>query len=382
MKKMAGVTNRSDLTRFLLWRRSTWLSSGKKQKSLIASLALFLVVLLVLAWIGLTRQLHAAPGPVLATSSVLSQVEPPRRDSSMVYDPRQHVVLLFGGTLLTPEGAQTNETWTWNGTSWQQQHPTISPPPLQGTLVYDAASQQIILFQTQVQSGGSVANEMWTWNSANWHQLQPPALPEVLGASLAYDAARGQLLLFGGETPDTGGQNGQFTNATWLWNGTTWQEQHPTTSPSPRTGAALAYDGTQQQMVLYGGITLAGVSSETWTWNGTSWQQLQNINPPSPRQNALLIYDNATQQMLLFGGINAQGTPPTFSDTWTLRNNGWIKISQSGAPADLYESTTYDDATRTVLVYATLDAPPKDAPSSAPISQTWIWNGTVWKLLQ
>lgn len=380
MKKMVDVTKRFDLAKFLLWRRNVRLSSGKKQKGLVASLALLLVVLLILAWIGLARQLHAAPKPALATTPALSQVEPPRRDSSLVYDPRQHVVLLFGGTLLTPEGAQTNETWTWNGSSWQQQHPALSPPPLQGTMVYDAASQQILLFQTQVQSGGSVANEMWTWNGTSWQQLRPPTMPEVLGASLAYDAARGQVILFGGATPATDGQNGQLTNTTWLWNGSTWQAQHPATSPSPRTGAALAYDEAQQQIVLYGGITQTGISSETWTWNGTSWQQVQTLNVPSLRQNALLVYDSATQQMLLFGGINAQGTLPTFSDTWTLQHNGWTKISSSGAPADLYESTTYDATTRTVLVYASLSSPTRSS-SSAPSSQTWIWNGTGWKLL-
>lgn len=353
-----------------------------ERRWVVAGLALLLVLVLVLVWAGLTRQFHAASPPTLAASAPLAQVEPPRRESSLAYDPRHHVVLLFGGTLLTADGTLTNETWAWNGQSWQQQHPLTSPPALQGTLVYDGAAQQMLLLLTQVQNGRAV-NQMWSWDGANWHQLHPALLPEVLNASLAYDAASGQLLLFGGETPDISGQNGQLTNATWLWNGATWQMQHPSTAPSPRANAALAYDQARQQIVLFGGLTQQGLSSETWLWNGTVWQQFQNATAPSTRQNALLVYDQATRQMLLFGGLNAEGTRPAPDDTWELQQSGWSKIAAHGAPADLYESAVYDAAAQNVLVYAVQGSIPKDPQSSAstPISQTWIWDGTHWKLL-
>jgi hypothetical protein len=250
-------------------------------------------------------------------------------------------------------------------------------------MVYDAASRQILLLLSQVQSGGSVDNELWVWDETTWRQLHPPSMPEVLDASMAYDAARGQVVLFGGELPGSGPQNGTLTNETWTWNGTSWQQQHPATSPSPRTGATMAYDAAQQQMMLYGGITSAGLSDETWTWNGTSWQQLQDAHAPSPRQHALLVYDNATQQMLLFGGINATGTQSAPDDTWAWRSNGWVQVSATGAPPDIYKSAVYDDATHTVVVYAVQGSTNKlEQPNSpAPISQTWIWNGTTWRLL-
>jgi hypothetical protein len=349
-----------------------------KKKSLIASLAFLVVLLVVLVWVVLTRQLDSGARSVLTTISSVSQVEPPRRDGSLVYDPIHKLVLLFGGTILTSGGAQTNETWAWNGQTWRQLHPSVSPPALQGTMVYDVANRQIILFLNQVLSGGTVANEMWTWDGNTWHQLQPSLLPVVPGASIAYDAAQGQIVLFGGE-----GADGALTNATWTWNGNNWQEQHPTTSPSPRAGAAMAYDGAHQQIVLYGGITSEGLSAETWTWNGITWQQQQGTSLPSPRQNALLIYDSVTQQMLLFGGINAEGTQPAPGDTWVWNGSGWVRVTAQGAPADLYESAVSDDATRTIMVYAVQGLVNKlETPGiSAPVSQTWTWNGTLWKLL-
>lgn len=382
MKKPLSIFSQSERTKLFLWRRGERHGSQRERINLLAGLAFLLVLLLICVWIGLTRQLHTKSQTVTATSPS-TQVEPPRRDSSLVYDPIHRIVLLFGGTLLTSNGAQINETWTWDGQSWRQQHPAVSPPALQGTLVYDAASRQILLFLTQVQSGGDVANEMWTWDGTNWHQLHPASMPEVLGASMAYDAARGQVLLFGGEIPGAGPQNDTLTNATWSWNGTTWQEQHPATSPSPRTGTTMAYNAIQQQIMLYGGTTQAGLSSETWIWNGITWQQQQSARTLPPRQHALLIYDNATQQMLLFGGINAAGTQSAPGDTWIWHNNDWVQVSVTGAPPDIYKSAVYDEATRSVVVYAVQGFPNKlEQPNtSAPTSQTWIWNGTIWKLL-
>lgn len=384
MKKTPHITTDPDSPRLLLLRGNVQSGSGRARKSVMAILAFLVVLLIIFVWIYLTRQLHPGPQSVLTTTttSPLSQVEPPRRDGSLAYDPVHQEVLLFGGTVMTPAGVQTNDTWAWNGQTWRQLHPTTSPPALQGTMLYDAASQQMILFLNQVQSGGMVANEMWAWDGSTWHQLQPPSVPEVLGASMAYDAAQGQIVLFGGEIPSTGSMS-TFTNATWTWKGTTWQEQQPTTSPPPRAGAAMAYDGAHQQIVLFGGTTQDGLSSETWTWDGTTWQQQHVTSQPATRQNALLVYDSATQQTLLFGGINAEGTQPASSETWAWNGNSWTRVSDQGAPTDLYESAAYDDTTRTVIVYAVqgslnkLDTP--DTPS--PVSQTWIWNGTTWKLL-
>ena len=144
----------------------------------------------------------------------------------------------------------------------------------------------------------------------------------------------------------------------------------------------MAYDGAHQQIVLFGGITQNGLSSETWTWNGTTWQQQQTTSQPEARQSALLVYDSATNQPLLFGGLNADGTQPAPSDTWTWNGTTWTSVSDQGAPNDLYESAVYDDATQTVLVYAVLGTLNKLQATNtpAPVSQTWLWNGTTWKL--
>src|SRR5207244_2155101 len=63
-----------------------------------------------------------------------------------------------------------------------------------------------------------------------------------------------------------------FFNDTWVWDGTTWIQKFPATSPSPRVHAGMAYDKARQQVVLFGGannpITL--VLGDTWVWDGVN----------------------------------------------------------------------------------------------------------------
>ncbi|HVU69355.1 MAG TPA: hypothetical protein VHD63_19640 [Ktedonobacteraceae bacterium] len=357
-------------------------ASAQMRRGLLTGFLGLLALLLVGGWITLAHRAYPASPSGAAASSAVVRVAPPRRDSSLVYDPLHHIVLLFGGSLL-PNGGLTNETWSWNGSSWQQQHPLTSPPALPGSMVYDAASRQVILFLQGNAGGGQVANQMWTWDGSNWHRLQAGLMPDVLSPGLVYDAARGQVLLFGVEAPATSAPQRPQISATWTWNGSAWHRLYPLTSPAARTGAALAYDGTRQQVVLYGGVTAQGLSSETWTWNGSAWQELSTRQTPTPRQHGLLVYDSAARQLLLFGGLDAQGLQSVPGATWLLENTGWIRVNNAGAPTDLYASATYDDATRTVLVYTAHGSLSKDAtPDTAPpVSQTWSWNGSAWKLL-
>lgn len=385
MRKRSHVTNEPDTPTRLPSLRIKQPGSSKRRTIFGTSLALLAVLLIVLAWIVLAHQLHPGPHPASSAPAATqvaarAQVEPPRRDSAMAYDPAQHVVLLFGGTVAALGGAVTNETWAWDGQTWQQLHPASSPPPLPGTMVYDTASGHIVLLLNQIQNG-SVANEMWTWDGTTWHQLHPATMPEVLGASLADDEAHRQLVLFGGEVPF--GHVGTRVNTTWTWDGTTWQQQHPAVSPSPRTDSAMAYDAAQQAIVLYGGITDNGISFETWTWNGATWQQQHPASTPTERQDLRLVYDNATQQTLLFGGLSVSGGPLAVSDTWTWNGTTWLRVASQGAPDDPFESAAYDDATQTIIVYAVQGVINKLATPgvAGPVSQTWVWNGTTWSLL-
>ncbi len=316
-----------------------------------------------------------APTP---TPTPLPQVEPPRSASLMAYDTAQHVIVLFGGTTLSSPVQPTNETWTWNGSAWQQLHPAASPPAMDGVMAYDAASQQIILVLYNIGSGGRIDNQMWTWNGITWQQAHPSTMPEVVGASMAYDATRRQLILFGGGVPN--GHVVTYMNTTWTWDGTTWSQRAPAVAPAPRTGAAMTYDSARQQVILYGGYAQDGIFNDLWTWNGITWQQQHPAQMPPERQQGNLVYDEATQQAILFAGLNWDGAQH-LSDTWAWNGTTWTQVDGQNAPATTPESATYDPDQQEIVVYAAT-GDPKASPPVTPTSQTWIWNGSSWKLLE
>ena len=74
-----------------------------------------------------------------------------------------------------------------------------------------------------------------------------------------YSALSGAMATLGGKIVMFGGCSNSicssYLNETWIWNGTTWAQQAPATSPSGRQGAAMAYGNTSTNpgVILFGG---------------------------------------------------------------------------------------------------------------------------------
>ena len=129
---------------------------------------------------------------------------------------------------------------------------------------------------------------------------------------MAYDAATGTIVLFGG-----GNDQGGVFGDTWTWDGTTWTQQAPTTSPAARTDAAMAYDAATGTMVLFGGCFGDNneVFSDTWTWDGTTWTKQAPTTSPAARQaGGGMAYDAAIGDIVLFSGLGKSGW---LRNTWT-----------------------------------------------------------------
>ncbi len=256
---------------------------------------------------------------------------PPLVRPVMAYDGATQTVVLFygGGVLLkSPHWRVLPETWSWNGTTWAEQHPAQSPPPRRSaSMAYDAATHQIVLFGGvdlcevhQRRGCGASHPSTWTWNGETWtkqHPTQNP--PSRILAQMAYDAATHQVVLFGGFR--AGGSVGELDD-TWTWDGTTWTKQHPAQSPPPLAGASIAYDAAMHQVVLFGGGPSGPFRNldDTWTWDGTTWTEQHPAQSPPGTQLASMAYDAATHSILLFGGLGKSS-----SETWTLRLNEALK---------------------------------------------------------
>ncbi|HEX2069614.1 MAG TPA: Ig-like domain-containing protein [Actinomycetota bacterium] len=129
---------------------------------------------------------------------------------------------------------------------------------------------------------------------------------------MAYDSAREKTVLFSGDT-DT---NPPLAD-TWEWDGTTWTERSPATSPPARNLAAMAYDSTRGKTVLFSGNGTGGYLTDTWEWDGTTWTNVTPTDPtvsPPARSSAAMAYDSGRSKTVLFAGHDGSD----LGDTWEL----------------------------------------------------------------
>jgi hypothetical protein len=228
----------------------------------------------------------------------------------MAYDGAGGDIVLFGGE--GSSGTYFNDTWTWDGTTWTQQSPPVSPSARVANMTYDAATQTVVLFGGN--NSTTAFGDTWTWNGVTktWAQQNPTTSPSARAAPMAYDSATQTIVLFGGS--GIGGV--QFTD-TWNWNGTTWTQQFPASAPSARTGAEMTYDAGLGRVVLFGGY--AGIwedsLNDTWVWNGITWTEIQPATVPPNRYSFGMDYDPVNKAVLMFGGYSSG---PARGDTWLL----------------------------------------------------------------
>ena len=254
---------------------------------------------------------------------------PARYYGALAYDPIRHQTVLFGG--VTAAGARLADTWVWDGTTWTQKG--AGPSARSSTrMAFDAPRNQILLFGG-ANSDTTVIGETWAWNGTSWTQLFPAASPSPrAGQGMVYDEARQQVLLFGGDINGTS----TVTNDTWVWNGS-WTKPSPVSAPEARAQMAIAFDQAAQQVVLFGGYG-GNFSNATWFWDGTNWIKKTYIICPTDRSYPAAAYDAARQQLVLFAGNGAGllSSNALLNDTWIFSNNlnpSQYPLSISATPA-------------------------------------------------
>jgi uncharacterized repeat protein (TIGR01451 family) len=258
------------------------------------------------------------------------------------------------------------QTNTAPAATWTEQSPGTSPSARFGaSMAYDPATGDMVLFGGENSSGTGVTDDTWTWNGTTWAELSPTTSPPARDeATMAYDPATGNMVLFGGY------DGSSLVNDTWTWDGTTWTELSPTTSPPARDLASMAYDPATADMVLFGGQGSSGLLDDTWTWDGTTWSELSPAASPPARAGASMAYDPTTGDMVLFGALNNSGV---LGDTWTWDGTTWSELSPAASPPARYDATmAYDPATADMVLFGGNNS------SYSELNDTWTWNGTTW----
>ena len=236
---------------------------------------------------------------------------PARASAGMAPNVTTGTVLLFGGLI---PGVQPppvfNDTWTWNEATgtWTQLFTAASPPARSlnpNAMVFDPSTQTVVIFGGQDGSGNALG-DTWIWDGTTWTEQFPPVSPPArFNHGMAYDPNTGTVVLFGGHTAA-----GPAFDDTWTWDGTakTWTQRFPFMSPPARENPSMTFDATTSSVVMFGGSAAPFGTvfyQDTWSWDGTWWAQLFPATVPSNRYAATMALDAISQSVLLFGGFSS-----------------------------------------------------------------------------
>lgn len=258
-----------------------------------------------------------------------------QQNLAMTTDTVRNRIVAFGG-------ANLDELWEWNGSSWLRQARSGTWPPgrTASRLAFQASTGKTLMFGGA--NGSTLLSDTAEWDGRIWQRHSPTASPTARqGFGLAFDSARSRAVLFGGE-------GSTLLGDTWEWDGATWTQRFPATSPSPRTNMAMAYDQVRQRVVLLGGSLGTTTLGDTWEWDGTNWLLRTSI---APRAFAACAFDPTRGRVVVYGGNVGGLGSPTVNEIREWNGAQWLSAVPAPQPevADLC-TMTHDPFRSAMLV--------------------------------
>jgi hypothetical protein len=155
--------------------------------------------------------------------------------------------------------------------------------------------------------------------------------------------------------------------------------------PSARSGAAMAFDAADGSVLLFGGRDRSRSLDDTWRWDGSSWTQAHPATSPPPLDNPQMTYDPVNHDVVLIGAQELNGS-----------NHGPVACSAGSGSSSSGSTTTFIPPANPIPADApalsatpvpsaaakpghTLPmAPPDCVTIMSPAAVTWLWNGSDW----
>lgn len=234
-------------------------------------------------------------------------------------------------------------------------------------------------------ANGTVSPSVWSQVSA-----LGPAPPGRGGASAVYDSVSDRMILFGGGCTDQLTNDVWIlSNAAGRNGNPAWIPTSPTGArPAPRWAHSAVYDPGSNRMIVHGGNSCSSPElSDVWVLSNANatestapaWTQLSPVGPaPGPRCCAALAYDGVNNRMMMFGGGNGGITDNVATlfpgEIWVLQNaNGlggspqWTQLLPEGSvpPRSSAGAVAYDQQTNRLLIIGS------DA-YAGPTIDTWV----------
>ena len=284
-----------------------------------------------------------------------------------------------------------SSTTLFGATGWIQVFPP-SGPLHRGwtTLIYDPILEKSLYYGAD-NFFTIWGNSLWAYDSTDdtWEMKTTSGSNEIAICTntathpadrhpyhLAYDTSRGRMYLYGGEC------RGDFATSlidTWYYNSATnsWTEVFPATNPGIRLESSIAYDTTNDLIVLYGGIDEAGVDNDIWHYIPSTniWQQIAPTGTPGTRGGHSLVYDPVNKRVVMFGGYRV--FIDAIDELWLYNpsTQTWSNPNPSiKPPPTLFPPLTFDPTSGLVVLYAGLDNVWTYDVAAALIDPTTPWH--------
>lgn len=304
-----------------------------------------------------------------------------RSNHSMVWDPQDDELLVFGG--INSQGNLLNdlEAYSPANNQWTTLTPAgaagancsgSSPSPrMNAALVWDSPDQEALLFGGEG-NNSSYLSDLWAYSPSKgkWTNLvcstTSGAGPAGRGgAGVAWDGSR--MLILGGLSAN--GLLGDF----WAYTpaSASWSELTTTIPPGALAYPAMSWDGGDQQLYLFGGLKANGLQlNDFYVYQSDhSWHAISPNTGPAPaaREQAMSTWDSRDGLFLLMGGWQSNGNT-TFSALWAYspKTNTWSEItslltspSTSVIPSRLASVMVWDNTNNRAYVYAGAGGPNK-----------------------
>jgi len=302
---------------------------------------------------------------------------------AMAYDPGRGMAVLAGG-----EDLDTNlelaDLWDWdpNSATWTQRldgsEPNLPAARMYASLVTAQNRLDLLEGLTLDQASGEevASKELWELDPAtatftNRSVIQNGPSPRA-GHSIAFCPATGKTYIFGGQRLDTSA----LLDDLWERDGTSWTEVQADVRPTPRAGAAMAYDPYRQSFIIFAGCSSAQsfddttqYYQDTWEWQSSTrkWTQLFPATSPdysnwrgsTPPQ---MVTDSGRGKLLLFGVAVSNNSTAVWewdgaTTTWTNRTPAPGSVipkfyDPKTNSSDATTAVTFDDARQKLFVFA------------------------------
>lgn len=309
----------------------------------------------------------------------LPAVPSPRHNAQLAYDPGLAAALLFGGE--SASGAALGDTWEFVNNVWINltSGTGASPPPRWGgTLVADPIDGTMLLFGGV--SGQRSLNDTWTYNGSGWTETSGSSPSPRAFAQAAFDSYDGYVVLFGGTSPGPSGSAGAIDADTWEYRGGVWRNitSQLAIAPPPTTGGVAVYDPADSVTVLFGGSSVAAggapgtcyPNGATWQYVGGAWTAAATSEAPPGELQPAATYDAKDRMLLLFGGSATAGAGCAVSaTTWSYLGGSWTNLtgpSVGAPPGRDGASMTFDAAEDVVLLFG-------GSAAGLMLNDTWVF---------